>query len=139
MRGMAKVGIGALTALVGLAGAIVPASSASAESCPVTSPWGHHGYYMCSTELDAGKADWNGDGRIDEMFVIAPDRTIWHDWAASGGWQPMPGNGRADEMVGTNHDGFQRCVIVKVDSGPSYWQNCFRHGRWHGWEVAGGS
>jgi hypothetical protein len=32
-----------------------------------------------------------------ECFGVAPDRTVWHVWPASGGWKLMPGNGRADD------------------------------------------
>jgi hypothetical protein len=132
-RTLAKSGIGILTAVVSVAGVVLSAGSASANSCSVTSPWGHRGKYMCGTDLYAGKADWDHDGRVDEMFVIAPNRTIWHDWKNSGGWKVTPGNGRADNVDGTRADAYQRCVWVYVRSGQTHWKNCFYSGTWHNW------
>ena len=42
--------------------------------------------------------DWNDDGRWDECFGIAPDRRIYHAWPNSVGWDPMPNDGRADDV-----------------------------------------
>lgn len=42
--------------------------------------------------------DWDRDGRDDECFGIAPNRVIYHAWENSVGWDPMPNNGRADDM-----------------------------------------
>ncbi|UQA97305.1 hypothetical protein [Streptomyces halobius] len=140
MRGGTKQRLGTAAAVVGLVAAVAPASSASAAQaarCPVTA-WGHTGYYKCGTDLKAGYVDWNRDGRVDEVFVIAPDRTIWHTWAAAGGWKEMPGNGRADNMLGAAETGAPtRCVIVYVNKGYHYWQNCFYGGRWHTWKTTG--
>jgi hypothetical protein len=132
--------LGAVTVLAGLASVLAPVSSAgaaeAARGCRVTA-WGHTGYYKCGTDLNAGKISWNRDGKIDEIFVIAPDRTIWHTWAAAGGWKEMPGNGRADDMLGKNTDGEYRCVAVWVNQGFHYWQNCYFNGHWHRWTTAG--
>ncbi|RCG25609.1 hypothetical protein DTL70_09550 [Streptomyces diacarni] len=100
--------------------------------------WGHTGYKKCGTSTAA--VDWNRDGRTDEVFVVAPDRTVWHTWKAAGRWVEMPGNGRADEMRGSAETGnpSRRCVIVYVDNASyHYWQNCFYNGRWHDWGVTG--
>jgi hypothetical protein len=131
---MRRLAFGAAAAALALSGTVLAAGSASANSCAITSPWGHKGYYMCGTNLYAGKADWNQDGQLDEMFVIAPDRTIWHDWKNSGGWKVMPGNGRADDVTGTNpNDASGRCVWVYVDGSGTHWKNCFYSGSWHTW------
>jgi hypothetical protein len=125
-------------AAAALVAAFVPANSANAvPGCPVTA-WGHTGYYKCGTDLKAGYVDWNRDGHDDEVFVIAPDRTIWHTWAAAGGWKEMPGGGRADDMLGPQETGApRRCVVVYVNKGFHYWQNCFYSDRWHDWTTAG--
>ncbi|MCC3655027.1 hypothetical protein LIX60_26870 [Streptomyces sp. S07_1.15] len=134
----------ALAAMATLAGtaqaapAATGAPSAAAARCPVTA-WGHQGYYKCGTDLKAGYVDWNEDGRTDEVFVIAPNRTIWHTWKNAGGWREMPGNGRADNMLGHNGTGDRRrCIVVYVNNADyHYWQNCHYNGRWHKWTTSG--
>ncbi|WP_069173658.1 hypothetical protein [Streptomyces griseus] len=135
----------ATAALTVLAGAALPAASsttgpptAARKSCPVKA-WGYRGHYRCGTDLKAGYIDWNRDGRTDEVFVIAPNRHIWHTWKNAGGWKEMPGNGRADDMVGDNGTGSpRRCVIVYViKKGYRYYQNCHYNGTWHNWTTSG--
>jgi hypothetical protein len=46
------------------------------------------------------KVDWNNDNRWDECFGVAPDRAVYHAWPSSVGWDPMPNNGRADDVAG---------------------------------------
>lgn len=115
-------------------------SAAGAAACrqPITA-WGYTGYRMCGTGKQAW-IDWNRDGRTDEVFVIAPNRTIWHTWKSAGRWVEMPGNGRADKMMGAAETGNpnRRCVIVYVyNASYHYWQNCFYSGRWHDWGITG--
>ncbi|MGW0672586.1 hypothetical protein [Streptomyces sp. NPDC002746] len=137
MHATSKKRLGLLAVLTSLVTVSAPVSSVSAASCRVTA-WGHTGYYKCGTSLNKGKIDWNRDGRTDEIFVIAPSRTIWHTWAKAGGWKQMPGNGHADNMMGPSETGTStRCVIVYVNKGYHYWQNCFYSGRWHTWKRAG--
>ena len=60
-----------------------------------------------------------------ECFGIAPDRTIWHAWPGSGGWQRMPGNGRADHIYAQIlewSDG-GRTIWVFVGTGSYYCQD----------------
>jgi hypothetical protein len=68
-----------------------PASAAKVEWC-----W-HRGVFRDGTHVM--RVDWDGGG-VDECFGIAPDRTIWHDWATSGGWQILRRDGLADCMSG---------------------------------------
>ncbi|MET9427898.1 MULTISPECIES: hypothetical protein [unclassified Streptomyces] len=117
--------------------AAADASAGAAARCSIKA-FGYQGYYKCGTDVWKGYIDWNDDGRTDEVFVIAPDRTIWHTWKKAGGWKVMPGNGRADNMVGENHvGGGRRCVVVYVNKGYHYWQNCFYKGKWHSWKQTG--
>jgi hypothetical protein len=60
-------------------------------------------------------ADWDGVGNADECFGIAPNRTIWHAWAGSGGWKEMPNNGRADYMHSAYTTGGRAGVRVWVN------------------------
>ncbi|MFF9815146.1 hypothetical protein [Streptomyces sp. NPDC014006] len=143
MNVITKAGLGAVAALAALAGPALPATAAAhtpvraASQCAVTA-WGHTGYYKCGTDLKAGYVDWNRDGHTDEVFVVAANRTIWHTWKNAGGWKEMPGNGRADDMMGPNGTGDpRRCVIVYVNKGYHYWQNCFYKGTWHTWTTTG--
>ncbi|MEI5103743.1 hypothetical protein RB200_41280 [Streptomyces sp. PmtG] len=137
MRIAAKAGVGAVLALAGLTGALVPAGSAHADSCTITR-FGHKGKYLCGTNYRAGAADWNHDRKVDEYFVIAPNRTIWHIWANSGGWKEMPNRGRADDIEGWVKDGTTRIVYVKVFKPRlRYYQSQFYDGSWHRWTQAG--
>lgn len=52
------------------------------------------------------RADWYGDGSRPEVFAVALSRTVWHIWPGSGGWQLVPGNKSADDIInGTRADG----------------------------------
>lgn len=102
----------------------------TAQGCKVTSPWGHVGYLKCGSTATA--ADWNRDGRVDEVFGVADNRTIWHDWKNAGYWREMPHNGRADEMTGRyGSDSSKRWVDVRV--GSTTWRSTFYSGSWHPW------
>jgi hypothetical protein len=126
--------------------AVAPAATAvpsgtvvAARSCPITM-WGHTGYYNCDPYFKNGYLDWDENRTVDEVFVVAPNRTIWHTWASAGGWKEMPGNGRADRVYGPVETGnpYRRCIIVFVDNASyHYWQNCFYSGRWHTWTTSG--
>jgi len=136
-------------ALVGLTGTGTVAHSADTHGVEVAAAckkkkekvvaFKHTGYKKCYTTTSP--VDWNGDGRTDEVFVVAPNRTIWHTWKAASGWQELPGNGRADDMYGPGQTGpgiRSRCIIVTVKtSGYRYWQNCFYSGKWHNWTQPG--
>ncbi|MFE2756692.1 hypothetical protein ACFXGA_32325 [Actinosynnema sp. NPDC059335] len=78
--------------------------------------------------------DWITTG--DECFGIAPDRTIWHAWPGSGGWQMMPGNGRADDTRDhfyENTSTGSRTAGVWVADGTGYWcQDYTPSGGWTG-------
>ncbi|MEU0822966.1 hypothetical protein [Streptomyces mirabilis] len=162
MRVITQAGLGMAVALAGLAGAVMPAGAATSTAAhqqattvgrqSVADPaaalaakckkpikvWDYQGYYKCGTEVTKGYVDWNNDGHTDEVFVIAPDRTIWHTWKNAGGWKEMPGNGRADNMLGPNGTGDpRRCIVVYVNRGFHYWQNCFYNGKWHNWTTTG--
>ncbi|MFD6958830.1 hypothetical protein [Streptomyces venezuelae] len=141
MRTIQRAVLGTAAALAALTGALTPTASATstvADGCPVTA-WNHVGRYMCGTNLRAGYVDWNRDRKTDEVFVIGPNRKIYHTWAAAGGWKEMPGGGRADDMLGASETGnpSRRCVIVYVNRGFHYWQNCFYSGKWHNWTHSG--
>ncbi|MEU6389477.1 hypothetical protein [Streptomyces sp. NPDC046939] len=148
MRVIPQATLGVAVTLASVMGAALPAAAAtptaahqetvlSAASCKKSiKAWGFQGYYKCGTQVS--KVDWNRDGRTDEVFVIAPNRTIWHVWKNAGGWKVMPGNGRADDMMGPNSTGDpRRCILVYVNRGYHYWQNCFYSGKWHSWTTAG--
>jgi hypothetical protein len=103
--------------------------------CPIVA-FGIHGTAKCN-DLPGVSADWNRDGRRDEVFVIAPQRTIWHAWPRSGRWREMPHDGRADFTVDAlvNRAG-DRAVVVRVNraglwcsinpAGPASWGRWFR-------------
>jgi len=50
----------------------------------------------------------------DECFGIATDRTIWHAWVGSGGWQRMPGNFHADDIAGIRDESADGTKGVRV-------------------------
>lgn len=78
------------------------------------------------------KVDWDRDGTVDECFGVAPDRTIWHEWARSNGWVRMPGGGLADDMLPPQipAPGYRR-VVVYVANPASHWYQDFVPGT--GW------
>lgn len=110
------VALATLGLFSGTAASAAPArqtSAASTASCPST--WfGYTGTIICGSDMPV---DWNENGTTDEVFAIAPNRTIWHVWPTSGGWKLMPNNGRADDTYGwgTGPDGHY--VYVRVDIG----------------------
>jgi len=83
-----------------MAGAVLATASpahASAQSSP-DSCFGYTGAFKTGSKVL--KVDWeDANTVVDECFGVAPDRTIWHAWPGSGGWQEMPNNGRADNML----------------------------------------
>lgn len=93
-----------------------------------------HGYIgTFKVGSDVMVVDWDTTGV--ECFGVAPNRTIWHTWAGTGGWKTMPGNGRADDTWGAweNASTGARGVEVYVASGPSIWcQGYSRSGGWAG-------
>jgi hypothetical protein len=41
-------------------------------------------------------------------------------------------------LLGANGTGDpRRCIVVYVNKGFHYWQNCFYNGRWHTWTHTG--
>lgn len=88
------------------------------------------GRYMCGTRI--GICPW------EEVFVIAPNRTIWHVWPGSGGWKQMPNNGLADNMWKCYYNGNgQRQVEVNHRNGHVYYS--YYSGGWRGWYRYPGS
>ncbi|WP_416969481.1 hypothetical protein [Streptomyces sp. 4F14] len=153
MRNIARTGVCVAAALVGLAGtgaahsagtgAATDSTHSVAAACKKKKEkvvaFDHTGYKKCYTKTSW--VDWNADGHTDEVFVIAPDRTVWHTWKAASGWQELPGKGRADDMYGPGQVGAgirSRCIIVLVAKASyPYWQNCFYNGKWHNWTQPG--
>jgi hypothetical protein len=83
-----------------LAGGMLASGSAAQASARSfnDSCFGYTGTFKSGS--DVLKVDWEDPGSgVDECFGVAPDRTIWHAWPGSGGWQEMPNNGRADNMA----------------------------------------
>jgi hypothetical protein len=87
-------------------------------------------------DLPGVSADWNLDGHRDEVFVIAPQRTIWHAWPRSVRWWEMPHGGRADFTVDArvNLTTGDRAIIVQVN-GRGFWCSINPAGRasWGPW------
>lgn len=94
--------------------------------------YGYYGEALCGTWIM--DVDWNADGTLDETFVIAPNRTIWHAWPGSGGWYEMPGKGLADDTGIAYWFGADRRVTVWV-AGHGIWCNADVAGPagWTGW------
>jgi hypothetical protein len=111
-----------------LAGSLAFAAPAAASfdySC-----FGKTGTFKTGTDIQ--KPDWSGDGKYDECFGIAPDRTIWHVYRSSNGWKQMVGNGRADDTLDTvNSGGGNYYIIVYVANPASHWYNL--HSGSDGW------
>lgn len=157
MPGIHKAGLVAATALAGLAAGIAPAGAAQAPaadradvqkfilsaSAPATDSdaaapcrkaitrFNYTGYRACGSGR-VMDVDWDQNGSIDESFVIAPNREIWHIWARSGGWKELPGDGRGDTFWGWSKYGKVRCVAVWA--GSTVWANPFDGTRWRGWD-----
>jgi hypothetical protein len=101
-----------------------PASAVPAKPCWTV------GDFKEGTTIN--RVDWDGNGTVDECFGIAPNRTIWHEWATSNGWVQMPGNGRADDMLPPQWPGAgKRRVVVYVANPRSHWFQDFVPGS--GW------
>ncbi|MEU7577609.1 hypothetical protein AB0B50_08400 [Streptomyces sp. NPDC041068] len=155
MRTVHKSGLAAAAALAGLTAAVLPGGSASAASvsaaerpsaktavkaggpavaaaCSVKR-WNHTGKYKCGTRVM--DAHWDSSAGYDETFVIAPDRTIWHIWARSGGWKQMPNGGRADNMAGYDTSN-GRTVAVWV--GSVKWCTNYKNNKWNAWHKCRG-
>jgi hypothetical protein len=68
-----------------------------------------------------------------EVFVIAPDRTIWHAWPGSGGWKQMHNNGLADDTWAcfTNVYGQHQVEVCLYDD--SMYYSYLVNGVWKGW------
>jgi hypothetical protein len=139
-----KVRTGVFAAFIGIAGMVVPAGQAAAQStsavdvqaaasCDITR-WGHTGKYLCGAG-HVENVDWDWNGSTDETFVIAPNRQIWHIWATANGWEEMPGNGRADLFSALAGDGTWHCVAVYA--GNTEWDNRFNGSGWSGWARGG--
>ncbi|MGA5302100.1 hypothetical protein ACPCHT_19385 [Nucisporomicrobium flavum] len=113
-----------LVLLGSLVAVTAPASATPARPCWTT------GDFKPGTTVR--KVDWDGNGTIDECFGIAPDRTIWHEWATSRGWVQMPGGGRADDTLPSQWPapGYRR-VVVYVANPKSHWYQDFVPGS--GW------
>ncbi|MEV6550034.1 hypothetical protein AB0M57_15195 [Streptomyces sp. NPDC051597] len=148
MHVITQAALGMAVALAGLTGTSLSAEAVSsaiahqegalsAASCrrPIRGG-GYRGSYESGTEPSG--FDWDRDGRTDEVVVIAPDRTIRYAGKAAGGWKEMPGNGRADNMLGPNGAGDpRRCIVVYVDQGCHSWQDCLSGGPWPDWTTTG--
>jgi hypothetical protein len=112
----------ALTAAVTAA----PSAAASTSAYFVAVPaLGHVNCYNYVGTFKQGShvmvVDWIHGS--DECFGIAPNRTIWHAWPGSGGWQKMAGSGLADDIflpVQEHADG-TRGVTVRVTANNSVW------------------
>ncbi|WP_331769846.1 hypothetical protein OG948_39690 (plasmid) [Embleya sp. NBC_00888] len=136
------VAAAAMTALATVAAGPVtaaPGTSARSEAATCTSVavtrFDHTGYKRCDTRtMDA---DWNNDGNVDESFVVAPDRTIRHINAGSGGWKEMPYGFHADDMFGAKAQYGMLCVKVWLKPGifneTLIYASCFSDGSWQPW------
>jgi hypothetical protein len=106
--------------------------STTAAGCPVVR-YGYSGEASCSSYiLDV---NWNPSGTARlETFLISPTRRIYHAWPGSGGWQLMPGNGRADDTGSAYWSGGDRVVSVYVN-GTGYFCTTDPAGSagWNGW------
>ena len=142
-----------------VAGLFASASSASAlpswdQACSVTAPTqppcvstvlmpsGGAGTatYDCFGRVGILKAntfvvvvDWERNGTWDECFGIAPDRTIYHAWTNSVGWQQMPNNGKADNAnTAFLYQGRYHTVKVIVN-GVGFYCTSLINGAWGPW------
>jgi hypothetical protein len=108
-----------------LAGSVVVTVAGPASAVYVTC---FHRGNLINSDSAFMTADWTGDGRYDECFGIAPDRTIWHDWSTSGGWVQMPDrDGRADVVLwwAVSSSGYRRVVVGVGTSSPDPWYQDF--------------
>jgi hypothetical protein len=114
-----------------------PVQQATAAACG-ESYWafGYTGTMRCGT-LPL-RCDWDNNGTIDEVFVIAPSRTIWHAWPGSGGWKEMPNNGSADNTWKCYRKGKGQRQVEVWTSSPNVWYSYYSGG-WQGWYYYPGS
>ncbi|MDX3190106.1 hypothetical protein PV458_16995 [Streptomyces sp. MN03-5084-2B] len=120
--------------------AAAPAQPAGTSPTVRIAPIPDDGRVNCFNYVGTFKQDtgvwvvgWQG-GSTYECFGIAPDRTIWHAWPGSGGWKPMPGNGRADFVFDAwdNTAGDRRITVYVTAISTPYCQNYSRSGGWTG-------
>lgn len=113
----------------------VMASAASADVVGVQSYEAEcYGYWGTFRDgVPVYERHWPSGG--EECFGIAPNRTIWHAWPGSGGWQEMPGNGRADDFVSFPETNGRRVVKVYVVGSSTDWCNANPPGSasWGSW------
>jgi hypothetical protein len=83
------------------------------------------------------KVDWNNDGRINECFGIAPDKSIWHIWNGSRGWQKMPNGGRADNTYGWYSPNRNTRYISVCVYNSGVWRSKNVRGTWGPWSLIG--
>jgi hypothetical protein len=97
-----------------------------------TNCFGNVGVFRAGTRILG--ADWLLTGDIYECFGIAPNRAIYHAWPRSVGWDPMPHNGRADDMtdllLGASGT---RYVMVAVNGKGNYCSHLPPGGQWSTW------
>jgi hypothetical protein len=103
----------------------------AADACGFESFWGVHGVKSCDS--DVLSADWDRNGTVDEEFVVAPNRTIWHTWQRAGKWIEMEHGGRADNTSGYSTPHGKRCVYVEVNQPHSFYRSCYFDSAWHRW------
>jgi len=112
--------------------AVPPASASYTEACF------YNGVFRDGSHVL--RVDWNVDGKTDQCFGIAPDRTIWNSWPGSGGWAEMPGEGRADEMCNADLSPLYKFhtvyVIVNGQGVYSSAYDTYTH-KWKPWAFRG--
>ena len=90
--------------------------------------YGYGGLFLYNG-ADILNPSWNGG----ECFGIAPDRTIWHAWPGSGGWQLMPGDGRGDNTFSWQVPAAgKRRVVIYVAHPSSHFYQDFNGQTWTG-------
>ena len=100
--------------------AVRPMSTESTESTPHyytdvppggrVSCFGYYGTFLAGSRVVV--VDWVHTS--DECFGIATDRTIWHAWVGSGGWQRMPGTFYADDIAGIRDESADGTKGIRV-------------------------
>ncbi|MEO3928449.1 hypothetical protein ABGB07_31950 [Micromonosporaceae bacterium B7E4] len=141
---VAGVGMAALLSAVPASAAPADATGAVPAASAVTTPRATQASDSCWLEVaewNSGLlnaidceawawAEWRSDGSRPELFAIAANRTVWHVWPGGGGWQLIPGNKSADDIInGTLPDGRRawwwsgstRNISIWVSGGTGYW------------------
>ena len=120
----------ALTALLVAAGITLfvasPAQANFSYSC-----FGHTATFRTGSHIRW--ADWNSDGRGDECFGIGVARRIFYASATSGGWQVMPNNGLADDVMYARNTSAGHRVAVHTTNSGNFYSYLPPGGTWHGW------